>query len=369
MNIQKLKFSHFRNYDSASFSFEPAMIHVLFGRNAQGKTNILEGIYYLSHLRSFRTLKTGSLIEHDEHAFSIECLVERKTRLEDLRIYVEDHKKRLFRYGSPVPTASSFVGIVNAILFCPDDLNLFSSSPSKRRQFMDMELVKLSRTYTSTLSHYQKLLKDRNAALKAFHPDSLLIETLGVQMAKEARILIEQRASFLSLLEEKANEVLPVFSESAETLQIRYKTSVETDSENLEEALLEAYEKSIKKDKQTKNTSVGIHRDDIEFILNRKLLTQTASQGQKRTVLLALKIGLAKIIEEKSGQYPIMLLDDVFSELDNLRKAALIASLPKNMQVFITTSEELSPALFNRPVKFYTVENAKMKEGIYHVES
>lgn len=369
MNIQKLKFSHFRNYDSASFSFEPACIHVLFGRNAQGKTNILEGIYYLSHLRSFRTQKTSSLIEHGQEAFAIECLAERNGRSEDLRVYVQEHKKRLFRYGSPVSAASSFVGTVNAILFCPDDLNLFSSSPARRRQFMDMELVKLSRTYTSTLSHYQKLLKDRNAALKAFHPDTLLIETISHQMAREARILIEQRASFLSLLEEKANEVLPHFSEQSETLQIRYKTSVPPDSEDLQGELDAAYEKALKKDRMTKTTSVGIHRDDVEFILNGRLLTQTASQGQKRTVLLALKIGLASIIEEKTGQYPIMLLDDVFSELDPLRKAALIDCLPKNMQVFVTTTEELSPALFNRPVKFYTIENAKMKEGIYHVES
>ncbi len=369
MNIQKLKFSHFRNYDSASFSFEPACVHVLYGRNAQGKTNILEGIYYLSHLRSFRTLKTASLIEHGQEAFAIECLLERNSRLEDLRIYIQDHKKRLFRYGGPVSAASSFVGIVNAILFCPDDLNLFSSSPSRRRQFMDMELVKLSRTYTSTLSHYQKLLKDRNAALKAFHPDALLIETLAAQMASQARILIEQRASFLSLLEKKANELLPVFSDSSETLQIRYRTSVDPESENLEEALNEAYRKSLKKDQMTKTTSVGVHRDDIEFILNGKLLTQTASQGQKRTVLLALKIALASIIRDKTGEYPIMLLDDVFSELDNQRRSALIASLPREMQVFITTSEELSPVLFNRPVKFFTVENAKMKEGIYHVES
>lgn len=102
----------------------------------------------------------------------------------------------------------------------------------------------------------------------------------------------------------------------------------------------------------TKTTSVGVHRDDIEFILNGKLLTQTASQGQKRTVLLALKIALASIIRDKTGEYPIMLLDDVFSELDNQRRSALIASLPREMQVFITTSEELSPVLFNRPVKF-----------------
>lgn len=369
MNIQKLKFSHFRNYDSASFSFDPGTVHVLYGRNAQGKTNILESIYYLSHLRSFRTLKTSSLIRHGSDSFSIDAMVERSGRTEDLRVFVQDGRKKLFRYGSPIPTASSFVGLVNAILFCPDDLSLFSASPSKRRQFVDIELVKLSRTYTSRLSHYQKLLKDRNAALKSFRPDQVLIDTLTEQMVAVQLDLITQRASFLKLLEAKANEILPVFSDSQETLRIRYKSPVDPEAEDLAAVLRNAYQKNLKKDQIAKTTSVGIHRDDVEFYLNERLLTQTASQGQKRSVILALKIGLASIIEEKTGQYPIMLLDDVFAELDTMRRAALIASLPKNMQVFITTSEELAPSLFNRPVRFFTVEQGKMKEGIYHVES
>lgn len=368
MNIQKLKFSHFRNYESASFSFEPACVHVLYGRNAQGKTNILESIYYLSHLRSFRTQKTASLIQHGSEYFAIDCVLEKKGRKEDLRVYASENKKRLFRYGSPITTASSFVGIVNAILFCPDDLNLFSASPQKRRQFMDMELVKISRAYTSKLSHYQKLLKERNLALKAGKPDPVLIDTYTEQMIEDQTILIKQRAMFLKNLEQISNEELPGIAAAEETMKIRYRTCVDPE-QDIRKQLEEAYRKSRNRDLQFKNTSVGIHKDDIEFYLNERLMTQTASQGQKRSMLLAMKIALARIIYEKTSEYPILLLDDVLSELDPSRRAGLIARLPEQMQIFISTSEELSPSLFSRPVRFYTVESGKMKEGIYHVES
>ncbi|MCF0245780.1 MAG: DNA replication/repair protein RecF [Ileibacterium sp.] len=367
MNIKKLRFAHFRNYELASFSFDPNNIHVLYGRNAQGKTNILESIFFLSHLRSFRTSKMQSLIQHDHDAFTIEAEIEKKGRTEDLKIQAAPSKKKLFRYGNPVPTASSFVGIVNAILFCPDDLSLFSDSPKERRQFMDIELVKLSKSYTAKLSRYQKLLKDRNNALKANPVNSLLIETYTQQMIEDQMVLIPQRESFLQELEKKANEILPYFSNKKETLTIRYKTFVNP-QKDLKEQLEKHYQDSLAKDRMYKTTSFGIHKDDIEFVLNGKVLRQTASQGQKRSVLLALKLAIAKIIKEKSGEYPILLLDDVFSELDPTRRAALIGQLPEDMQIFITTTDQVNPAWFDRPARFYTVENGKMKEGIYDIE-
>ncbi|MCF0260002.1 MAG: DNA replication/repair protein RecF [Erysipelotrichaceae bacterium] len=367
MNIKKLKFSHFRNYELASFSFDPNNIHVLYGRNAQGKTNILESIFFLSHLRSFRTSKTASLIQHDQESFEIEAEVEKKGRSEDLKIQQEATKKKLYRYGNPVQTASSFVGLVNAILFCPDDLTLFSDSPKERRKFMDIELVKLSKSYTATLSRYQKILKDRNNALKSNPINSLLVETLTQQLIEDQLVLIPQRENFLRELEKKANEILPHFSKNPETLTIRYKSAAQS-GPDLKEELEKLYAGSLSKDRIHKNTSVGIHKDDIEFVLNGKVIRHTASQGQKRSVLLVLKLAVARIIKEKTGEYPILLLDDVLSELDSSRRAALIGQLPADMQIFITTTEHVNPAWFDRPARFYTIENGKMKEGIYDIE-
>lgn len=147
---------------------------------------------------------------------------------------------------------------------------------------------------------------------------------------------------------------------------MRYKTCVDPNGD-IREQLKAAYEKTREKDRQMKTTAVGIHKDDLEFYLDGKLVTQTASQGQKRSIILAMKIGLCALIREKSGQNPILLLDDVFSELDEERRAGLIEAFPDEIQIFITTAETVSPSWFKRPVRFYTVDHGVMKEGIYDV--
>lgn len=366
MNIQKLQLSHFRNYSSASFSFDPDTVHILYGKNAQGKTNLLEAIYFLSHLRSWRTSRTTSLIEHGEQSFIADCVLETKNHTEELRAVCSAKKKNLFRSDKSVHTFSSFVGILNAVLFSPDDLALFSAPPKSRRQFMDMEMVKLSRSYTNTLSMFQKLLKDRSAALKAWKPDKVLIEAITNQMISAQSILIAQRASFVKMLEEEAGKFLPLFSDRNEQLEIRYKTCADP-GQDLKAQLEEIYKTTYERDLYAKTTSAGAHKDDLEFYLDGRLITQTASQGQRRSVMLALKLGLCEIIHQKTGQYPVLLLDDVFSELDDTRKARFSAALPEKMQIFITCAEPIEPTWFLRPVKFCTVDHGVIKEGIFDV--
>ena len=363
MNIQTLKFYHFRNYENASFSFEPNCIHVLYGDNAQGKTNVIESIYFLSLLRSFRTSHLQNLIKQGEDSFVIGAQVESKGRREDLKIVVSESKKHLYRFNNSVPKYSSFIGIVNAILFCPDDLNLFSQSPRYRRKFIDMELIKLSKTYTSTLSHYQKLLKERNQALKQYKVDEALIQIYTAQMIDDQKIILLQRNHFIKKLIEKVKKIYPLFSKDQAQIDAVYETFVDLD-DHLDDHLQSAYQKTKAKDFQYRTTSVGIHKDDIIFTLNGVPIIEIASQGQKRSVLLALKLALAQIIYEKSNQYPILLLDDVFSELDIERRRRFIQMLPKEMQIFITTTERMDLDWFDRPVKFYKVENGTMEETI-----
>lgn len=369
MNIQKLKLSHFRNYEAASFSFELGMISVLTGKNAQGKTNILEAIYYLSYLRSWRTLKTISLCQFESGQFALDCEAESRGRSQRLRVMFDRSKKYLFADGNPVKTFSSFVGRVNAVLFSPDDLNLFSLPPKIRRQFMDMELVKLSRSYTGNLSRFQQVLKERNLLLKARNVNRVLLSANTDQLIAQQITLIEQRSRFLKRLEEKANAILPLFTDNEETLSIRYVTCADPNQsrEDLKVQFEKLYEQNLDRDLLVKSTSVGIHKDDVEFFINGRLVTQTASQGQKRSVMLSVRLGLCEMIKEASGEYPILLLDDVFSELDDMRRARLIQALPENMQIFITTADPVSPSWFNREVSFYTVMHGKMKEGIYDV--
>lgn len=365
MNVQKLKLSNYRNFETASFSFDPDTIHILWGKNAQGKSNLIEAIYFLSHLRSWRTSKTLSLIHHGHQNFCLECTVENQGRLEMLKTVFSSGKKAVFRNGKPIKSFSNFVGILNAVLFSPDDLTLFSDPPKERRQFLDRELIKLSRSYTNTLSHFNSLLKERNTLLKAPHLNEALLQAVTSQMIEQETILISQRFQFIRLLEKKAKEIYPILCENLdEELSIGYQTCVDP-TRDIKSQLQALYVKTLSKDKQTKITTSGVHKDDITFYLNGKLITQTASQGQKRSVMLALKIGLCKTIQEKSGQYPVLLLDDVFSELDPQRRKGLIASFPDEIQIFITTAETVSPSWFKRPVRFYTVDHGVMKEGIY----
>lgn len=362
MNVNQLNLIHFRNYENTSFSFEPNCIHYLCGKNAQGKTNLIEAIYFLSHLHSFRTNQLSSLVMHENESLIIDASIETNKRNEQLRVVVSDQKKHLFRFLNPVSKYSDFVGIVNAILFCPDDMMIFTQSPKNRRRFIDMELIKLSKTYTSTLSHYQRLLKERNLALKQTKINLDLIDIYTTQMIEDEKIIILQRKHFIEDLILKAKEIYPFFSDEKEVIDAKYETFVSMDKD-LDEELKKAYEKTLSKDQQYRQTSIGIHKDDIQFILNGSNINDVASQGQKRSYLLALKLGLAQIIYEKSHQYPILLLDDVFSELDNTRKRQLIERLPKNMQIFITTTEEIDINWFkDRSVKLYEIEKGSIKE-------
>ena len=361
MNLQKLELVHFRNYERSSYQFEPACVHCLYGNNAQGKTNIIEAIYFLSHLRSFRTSHIDSLTMHQKEWMSISAWIESHGHNEQLKIVVSQKKKHLFVYQDPVRRYSDFIGKVNAILFCPDDMLLFQQSPRSRRRFIDMELMKLSHTYTATLSHFQSLLKQRNRLLKQDVLDDLLLNTLTEQMIQDEEIIISQRAKFVKEWMDQSRSLYPFFSEQKERIDAHYQTFVKWD--HLQENLKMAYEKSLERDKQYRQTTFGIHKDDIVFLLNEKPLHEVGSQGQKRSFLLAMKLGLAQIIYEKTQQYPILLLDDVFSELDPIRQKQLIQPLPQSMQVFITSTEPIDKHWFgNRSVRFYHIEDGALRE-------
>lgn len=360
MNLKELSLLNFRNYTSSSFSFEPNSIHILCGKNAQGKTNLIEAVYYLSHLRSFRTNQMNSLIQTDKDYFRMEAQIENHGQNQDLAVIVSQQKKHLFLYKNPVNRYSDFVGVLNAVLFCPDDLMLFHQSPKNRRHFIDMELIKLSHTYTKTLSHFQKILRYRNKLLKQEKIDDALLSIYTDQIIKDECIIMKQRSLFISQLMDRASQFYPFFSDKKEVIDARYCTFV---SDFSFDALKQVYDSHLEKDKRYHQTNMGIHKDDVQFLLNGIPIAECASQGQKRSFLLALKLGLVQIIKEKTQQYPILLLDDVFSELDSNRKAQLIQHLPKDMQIFITTTEPVDAAWFTaRSVHCYNVDQGQIQE-------
>lgn len=362
MNIEQIHLQSFRNYDNASFSFEPEAIHCLIGNNAQGKTNFIESIYFLSHLHSFRTMQMKDLIQADKEWMRMDAKVETHGHKEDVKVMISDQQRLLFHFNDPVKRYSDFVGIVNAILFCPDDMLMLKQSPRLRRRMIDMELIKISKTYTNTLSHYQKILKERNAVLKQKKIDEIYIDTLTQQLIQDQLIIVSQRQAFIKRLNQELLGIYPFFSQEKEVIEIRYQTFVDID-QPIKEQMEELYRSSLQKDIRYQQTTLGIHKDDILFLYKDQPMVNVASQGQKRSVLLALKLGLAQIIYQTQNEYPILLLDDVFSELDDQRKQQLISHLPKSMQIFITTTERPDASWFQgRSVHFYQVKNGVLKE-------
>ena len=365
MNIESLHLIHFRNYDNLMFSFQPNCIHCIYGKNAQGKTNLIESIYFLSHLHSFRTGILSSLIEENQESMMMETKAFVLDQREDLKIVVSNQKKHLFRYQNPIKKYSDFVGIINAVLFCPDDILLFQLSPKNRRRFIDMELIKLSKTYTLTLNHYQNLLKSRNMILKQDRIDDNLLQVYTSQMIEDEKIIILQRKQFIQNLIKYAQDWYPFFSDKEEKIDARYQTFIK-DYEKIDEELKISYQNNWEKDKMYHQTNIGIHRDDVLFLMNGKAVNEESSQGQKRSFLLALKLGICQMIYEKKGEYPILLLDDVFSELDDVRKKELIKNLPINMQIFITTTEKIDRNWFqDRNICFMEIEKGIVKEVSY----
>lgn len=363
MKLTLLRLHDFRSYGDMQILLEDG-IHIFSGKNAQGKTNLLEAVYYLSTTKSHRTNRDEDLIREGCEAFFIRGEVEKKRKTEDLRIALNQKGKNLFIYQNPVKKVSDFLGELNAVMFCPDDMNLFQASPRRRRRFVDMELGKVSKKYVSTLYTAQNLLKERNAYLKQEHVDKNFLEVLTSQLIDVQVIIMKQRYHFLEELLEKSKDFYEQLSLDHTKLHIVYESCVPycDDEDVLKEELKQKYKKTLDRDMYLKQTTIGIHKEDFNFQINGKDVDTYASQGQKRSVLLALKIGMVHMIHKLIDDYPVLLLDDVFSELDVYRRKKLLESLPSEVQIFISTTDisEAKEIRKMRKVTLWKVESGKV---------
>lgn len=365
MKLTSLRVRNFRNYEDMKITFDDG-IHILSGKNAQGKTNLLEAILYLSTTRSHRTSKDDDLMRKGSDFFMIEGIVENGNRTFDISAYVNDRGKNLFLYRDPVHKVSEFIGAFNALLFSPDDMILFQASPKVRRRFIDVELSKLSKVYMMKLNLYYKLLKERNTYLKHSNVDMSFIQVLDEQLIDVQLIIMKQRKKMIEDMLMKATYYYVALSEDDTQISASYDTFIDTNKSEIEmkEEMKLRYQKSLERDLFTKQTQLGIHRDDIRFKVNDHDVDIFASQGQKRTYLLSLKLGILYLFYDLKKEYPVLLLDDVFSELDEDRRKKLLLCLPKEIQVFISTTEHVE-IIDDRLLTYWTVENgliSKFKE-------
>ena len=338
MWLKTLKIKHFRNYQAAEVDFDPGL-NIFLGQNAQGKTNILEAIYFLALTRSHRTRNDKDLIHFQEKNLQISGIIEKTTGKIPLDIELTP-KGRITKVNHlKQGKLSDYIGVVNVVLFAPEDLQLIKGAPALRRKFIDIELGQIKPIYLADLSSYNHVLKQRNAYLKANDKvDETFLSVLDEQLIDFGCRVMKHRLDFIEKLEGFAQESHRDISQGKEKLTIKYLSSVPFSClEDLEASFRAALSESRRRDLFKKNTGVGPHRDDINFFIN-EMDAGFGSQGQHRSLVLSLKLAEIKLIENLTKDTPILLLDDVMSELDNMRQLKLLETISQNIQTFITTT-------------------------------
>ena len=364
MYISSIRLRNYRNYENQIIRFDKGM-NIIIGNNGEGKTNLLESIYLLSTTRSHRVDDNRELIRFDSEFGSVEGNVVLNSR--NFRISVVVHKKgkTLMINNNPVRKNSEFIGKLNAVLFAPDDMNLFDDSPKIRRRLFDIEIGKLYSVYMYSLSNYLKYLKERNNYLKG-NVDRLMLETLTEIMYEPQIQIIKERNVFIN----RINKYLAIYysqiSGEEHDLRIEYRSVIlEKENEELMKQQLEKlYENIRERDIYLKQTNTGIHREDYVFYLDDRDVSMYCSQGQKRTVILALKMAVVQIIYDIRKEYPVLLLDDLFSELDSTRRYNVLKMLPSSIQTIITTTDAREAELIrDKNVNFINIEKGMMENA------
>lgn len=332
MIIDSLELLHFRNYERELFEFSRET-NVLFGDNAQGKTNVLESIYLCSTTRSHKGSRDREMIQLGSDEAHIKMIVEKGGIRHKIDVHLKKSKtKGMAVDGIPVKKSGDLLGMCNVVFFSPEDLAIIQNGPEARRKFIDMELCQLDKMYLHNLTKYRHVLKQRNELLKQIRINSEILDTLDIwnsQLVQYGTYIIRARKEFV----DKLNGFIPLIHESltggTESMYLTYEPN--TSENEFEHNLIMAEQKDL----YTKTTSVGPHRDDLSFISGNMDLRKYGSRGQQRTGALSLKLTEIRIVEEKTGEKPILLLDDVLSELDRNRQNFLLEHI-KGIQTIIT---------------------------------
>lgn len=335
MIISKLILRNYRNYDWLEATFEPGL-NIIVGDNAVGKTNIVEAIHFLSLARSFRTSENSELIKNERQFATIEARVEEDTIHKNIVAILTPSSKKITCNGKQVRRISELSNLVNVIVFEPKDALMFNGSPLVRRNFLDVNLSKHSSIYLENLMTFDKLLKERNLILKDDNIDMTQLGVVTEQLISVQESLCKYRQAYVGEINKILSKVIVAIKGDNQVAQIEYASFVKVD-ENFTRNAQRAYERNLDSDIKHKVTQIGIHREDITMILNGKDISTHGSQGENRMSVIALKLCPYFLIEDKDKK-PIIVLDDVMSELDKEHKMRLVKFLEKFEQVFITST-------------------------------
>ena len=342
MEIINLKLNNFRNYDKLDLNFNNKL-NIIIGNNAQGKTNILEAIYYLSITKSFLSVSDRNCIKFSENFSRIDSNIIYSNGIKNkLTVIVSENSKKLLLNDNEIRKHSEFIGILKTVIYNPDNIKLIKDAPVNRRKFLNIEISQLYVKYINLLNEFNNLLKQRNEYLKCIkvgNNNQVYFDILNDKYITVACEIYKYRIEFINMINKYIGKIYKKIS-GYSNLIINYIPNVEIDNVDLlKSKLIQKMKKYYDREVMYGNTLVGPHRDDFSFNLENKDLLMYGSQGQLKLAVLALKLAEIDVFYEVSGEYPILLLDDLFSELDIKKRNKIINYLNRNIQIFVTTTD------------------------------
>ena len=370
MYCRKITLKNYRNISSAEVEFSPG-VNLIYGKNAQGKTNLLESVYIFARGRSFKGTADKDLVKNGESFFSVKNEYTDSRRENELFILHSEKKTKRFANEVKLDRNIDMISRFRAVLFCPDHLGIVKGAPSERREFLNIAISQISRDYIYLLGDYQLTLENRNALIKKICMPGIspsarasLTDNLSVwneQLAKYAAQIAAKRKEYVEKISPYAEYIMSEMSANKEKLRIQYVCDVQNpeNAEQSEKDYLKLFEEGTERDIACGSTQKGVHRDDLSIKINGDHLRQWGSQGQQRTAVLAIKLAEGEMYRQYTGEEPVYLFDDVFSELDAERKKYLISGAASK-QYIITTCEE--------NVDFGNAKRIKTENGCFFEE-
>jgi len=337
MYINEIKLKNFRNYNNQEIKLKNG-INLFYGNNAQGKTNIIESIFLCSLGKSFRARKDKELIKFEQNNSNIEISYTKKDREGSIKYIIGD-EKNIFINNVQIKKMSEILGNINIVLFSPEDINIIKDGPSNRRKFLNMMISQLRPNYIYTYNLYLKTLEQRNNYLKNItleNKNDDLLDIYDEKLAEYGYIINKYRDEFINKIKEKIEDIHKKVTKEKETIKLKYISDCFD-----KEKFLKDLKINRRQDIEKGHTSLGIQRDDIYFFLNTKKIDVYGSQGQQRTSILSLKLAELEIIKDEIGEYPILLLDDFMSELDEERRLNFLKNI-ENTQIIITCTDDIN---------------------------
>ena len=355
MHIKNILLENFRNYDKQEIELNKN-INIIYGNNAQGKTNIIESVFLCAYGKSFRAKKDSELIKFDKDNCKVEVSYSKVDREGTIKAEIGE-KKIFFANGVKQNKISDIIGKINVVIFTPDDIEIIKDGPQKRRRFLDMMISSLRPNYLHLLNSYNKILEQRNNFLRQIkleNKNPSLLDIWDEQLAEYSYKIYEYRKYFIEKISNSIEEIHSLITKCGkEDIKIKYISN----SKN-KESFLENLKKSRNVDIKRGFTATGIHRDDFMIYINSRPVSIFGSQGQQRTTILTLKLCELKIVKEEIGDTPILLLDDYMSELDEKRRTSFLENIKGN-QVIITCTDRID---LENESSIYYVENGICKK-------